>query len=276
MIGLAPTEPPEPPTSVSQDGTPVPETAGLTDAPAPVEASPLIPEPQAAPADSAAAEGTLAVPSPPQPTAPAEPTVPVPSWRPATSPGPFEPAFVPEGLRPVIPAAPEPAPPATVGIEVELSVEFLPALLPFLDATAAGHRGLAVVRELPERIRALVGPRPVAVYWLSNLVRDRTVRPGDLPGLATLLRQGVEANSITAVFLEGVEYLARIHGSNAVAGFLKELDQLARERDTRVWLHITPGLLSPAELDLVVADLPLPKGINRPDAPPPDSPPESN
>jgi hypothetical protein len=134
----------------------------------------------------------------------------------------------------------------------------LAALQPFLDATAAGHRGLAVVREGPERIRTLVGPRPVAVYWLSNLTRERTIRPADLPGLAALLRKEIEADAITAVFLEGIEYLTRIHGTTAVVGVLKELDHLAREHDARAWLHLTPGLLSGAELDQIVRDLGLP------------------
>ena len=134
----------------------------------------------------------------------------------------------------------------------------LAALQPFLDATAAGHRGLAIVREGPERIRTLVGPRPVAVYWLSNLTRERTLRPADLSGLASLLRKEIEANAITAVFLEGVEYLTRIHGTTAVVEVLKELDRLAREHDARAWLHLTPGLLSAAELEHIVRDLGLP------------------
>lgn len=138
---------------------------------------------------------------------------------------------------------------------MEVSGALLPALEPFLDATAAGHRGLAVVRELPERIRTLVGPRPVAVYWLSNLVRERTIRPGDLNALAALVRQGIEANAITAVFLEGIEYLTRIHGNDAMLAFLKEVDRLAREHGARAWLHLTPGLLTPEELDRIVRDL---------------------
>jgi hypothetical protein len=136
-----------------------------------------------------------------------------------------------------------------------VSAALLPALQPFLDATAAGHRGLAIVRELPERIRTLVGPRPVAVYWLSNLVRERTIRPGDLAGVTALVKQGIEANAITAVFLEGVEYLTRIHGNSAVTAFLRDLDREARDHDARAWVHLTPGLLAPADLEQMLHEL---------------------
>jgi len=256
---LAPVVEPPPPPAPEPVPAPVP---ALTVAPAPPPAEPpatvapppvdLAMAPEGAPTPGPA-------PAPPDVTTEPRPTiVPVPEApRPRPPPPPLQPAFIPESERgaPPAPAPPPATAPAAVGLEVELSASLLPALQPFLDATAAGHRGLAVVRELPERIRTLVGPRPVAVYWLSNLARDRTLRPDDLPALTGLVRQGVESNGITAVFLEGVEYLARIHGTAAIVGFLKEVDRLAREHDARAWLHITPGLLAPADLSQMMTDL---------------------
>ncbi len=221
---------------------PVP-VAPLAGQPSPTVSVGTVPVPPATPVPEPAAR--LPTPSPP-PSAPA----------PAPKP-PLEPAYVPESLRPAPQV--EAPPPLTTGIDVQLSPTILPSLQPFLDATAAGHRGLAVVRENPERLRALVGPRPAAVYWLSNLVRDRTVRPGDLRAISALLRQGIEANGITAVFLEGIEYLAQIHGAVAVAGFLRDLDQLAREHDARAWVHLTPGLLSATDLATVLGEAPAPE-----------------
>ncbi|HYA11055.1 MAG TPA: DUF835 domain-containing protein [Thermoplasmata archaeon] len=246
---------------------------------------PLPPEPTEQPAAPPPEEVQVPLPPPPQePVTVAEPTPSAPPLAPGplpteegptapaaprrAPPPPLEPAFVPESARPAPAVAPSP-PAAPTGLEAELSPSLLPALQPFLDATAAGHRGLAIVRELPERIRTLVGPRPVAVYWLSNLARDRTVRPDDLPGLTALVRQGVEANGITAVFLEGVEYLTRIHGSAAVVGLLKELDHVAREHDARAWLHLTPGLLPPADLEGLLRELGLtPPGVPGAETPP--------
>jgi len=219
--------------------------------------------PEPVPAPSPPAEPPEVTPEPEPATLPVIPEAP----RPRPPPPPLQPAFVPESERAAAPA-PAPPAPAAVGLEVELSASLLPALQPFLDATAAGHRGLAVVRELPERIRTLVGPRPVAVYWLSNLARDRTIRPDDLPGLAGLVRQGVESNGITAVFVEGVEYLARIHGTAAIVGFLKEVDRLAREHDARAWLHLTPGLLAPADLSQMMTDLGASAPVGEGGAPP--------
>jgi hypothetical protein len=232
--------------------------------------------PAAAPPETSAVEPTA--PELPEPTSPAaEPTspsvapvrtvpvapspvpTPAPSWAPAAS-SPPPTALPPLDVAPVPGSAgpPSETPPAGAprsgGLEVEVSEVLLPALQPFLDATAAGHRGLAVVREGPERIRTLVGPRPVAVYWLSNLTREQTIRPADLTGLGALFRKEIESNAITAIFLEGVEYLTRIHGTTSVIGVLKELDRLAREHDARAWLHLTPGLLSAADLEQIVRD----------------------
>ena len=224
---VAPSPPPTPP--------PEPVVAVPPTVPEPVAAlPPPVPEPV------------------PLPRAPPPPPRPAPAPRPP--PPPLEAAFVAEAERPVA-EEPPPAPPVPVGLEVELSPSLLPALQPFLDATAAGHRGLAVVRELPERIRTLVGPRPVAVYWLSNLARDRTVRPDDLPGLTALVRKAVETNGITAIFLEGVEYLTRIHGTDAVIAFLREVDGVVRGHEARAWLHLTPGLLSPSDLERMTTTL---------------------
>ena len=266
VVEERPTEegPPAPPETAAEPTQPSEMTATVAETVAAPEGSGEPPQPSPPPAETA--PEPLPEASSPPPPVPAVPvSVPPPAEPPApptppaapVAPPPLEPAYLPESARP-LPEEPKVAPPKVGGLEVELSGALLPALQPFLDATAAGHRGLAVVRELPERIRTLVGPRPVAVYWLSNLARDRTIRPGDLPALSSLLRKGVEANAITAVFLEGVEYLARIHGTGAIAGFLKELDGVAREHEARVWLHLTPGLLSPGDLELIQRELGLP------------------
>ena len=226
-----------------------PPTSSPPPAPEPVVVAPLPQEPTPAVVETAAPAEPA-----PLPTVVPEPPAEVPVPQPPREPPPLQPAFFPESMRGPAAAAPAPPPPP-VGLEVELSDSLLPALQPFLDATAAGHRGLAVVRELPDRIRTLVGPRPVAVYWLSNLARDRTVRPDDLSALANLVRQAVEANGISAIFLEGVEYLSRIHGAAAVTAFLKELDGLTREHESRAWLHLTPGLLSSSDLERMMTEL---------------------
>ena len=258
MLATAPSEPV--PVDTTEPAAAPSPAAVRTEASPPEPPAPELPEPT-----PPAAEPTppSIVPAPTGPLAPTSVSSPTPSRAPPApspppaAPPPLEPAYVPEAARPP-PETPPAAATRSGGLEVEISAVLLSALQPFLDATAAGHRGLAVVRELPERIRTLVGPRPVAVYWLSNLARERTVRPGDLPGLAALVRQGIEANAITAIFLEGVEYLTRIHGTAAVVEVLKELDRLAREHDARAWLHLTPGLLSRADLEQIVRDLGLP------------------
>ena len=162
---------------------------------------------------------------------------------------------------PVVSAPPPPVvvpPPPPSGVEIDFSSALFMALQPFLDATAAGHKGIALVRELPERIRVHIGPRPVEVYWLTNLDRPRTVRPSDLGAMAQRFHRALEDDGVTAVFLEGVEYLVGIHGVERVGAFLREIDALARQHVARVWLHLTPSLMSEAGLDQLLATVRAP------------------
>ena len=163
---------------------------------------------------------------------------------------------------PVLPSdVQEPLPPPSVprgGVELMVGASVVASLQPFLEATAAGLKGVCVVRESPERIRAHAGSRPIEIYWLTNLGRGRTVRPNDLAGFATFLLRAMDEEHAQLFFIEGVEYLTHIHGVEAVAARLAEFDRLAREREVRVWLHVTPGLLRPGELERIASALPPP------------------
>ncbi len=138
------------------------------------------------------------------------------------------------------------------GVELEVGSSILNSLQPFLDATAAGHLGLCLVRESPERISAQVGRRPVDVYWLTNLGRGRTLKPNDLSGVFASLTRTITEEGRTVVFVEGLEYLVRVHGVDAVVDRLAEFDRVAKEHDVRVWTHVSPDLLRPADLERIV------------------------
>jgi uncharacterized protein DUF835 len=233
---------------------PEPEIAAVDSPESPPAVEPGVPEPSVADA------GASAVPGPAESTEPVpgeEPERTLPSEADAEPPSDEAAGIVldaPPPLEEPVPPEPPPAPPA--GIEVDFSAAIFLALQPFLDATAAGHKGLALVRELPERIRVHVGPRPVEVYWMTNLERPRTLRPNDLSALGQRIHHAVETDGVTAFFIEGIEYLVRIHGVERVSAFLQEIDAAARERLARIWLYITPGLLSESDVERLLAGLP--------------------
>lgn len=143
----------------------------------------------------------------------------------------------------------EPPPAAPTGIELTVGDSLVGALGGFLEATAAGHPGICVVRESPERIRARIGSRPIDVLWLSNVGRGPSLRPSDLEGAFGFLSRKLIEDRVTAFFLEGIEYLVRLHGADPVLNHLVELDRLARENDARVWVFLNPGLLRPPDLE---------------------------
>jgi hypothetical protein len=140
-----------------------------------------------------------------------------------------------------------PSPPA--GVELTIGDSLVAALGGFLDSTAAGHHGVCVVRESPERIRARVGSRPIEVLWLTNIGRGPSLRPSDLEGAWAFLTRKLLEERVTAFFLEGIEYLVRLHGADAVLTGLVQFDRLARENDARVWVCLAPSLMKPTDLE---------------------------
>jgi tRNA synthetases class I (I, L, M and V)/Protein of unknown function (DUF835)/Anticodon-binding domain of tRNA ligase len=209
-----------------------------------------------------ASEPPLAVP-PPAPVRPDESPV-IPDPEPPAAPPPAPLAAPAAGPLPVTPPspipgtvevpAPELTPAAPVGgIELDVATSYLPALERFLDATAAGHLGMCVVRDSPERVRAYAGSRPVEIRWLTNLGRGATLKPTDLEGLAAFLDHTLSSGRVTVFFLEGVEYLVRLHGLDRVIAELVRFNVAAQHQSARIWVPLNPKLLSPAELERFVS-----------------------
>ncbi len=140
------------------------------------------------------------------------------------------------------PFEPLPPPAPSGGVTLIVASSYLPAFARFLDATAAGHRGICIVRESPDRLRAHVGPRPVEIYWLTNIGRGLTLRPNDLDAYSTFLEKAVELDRVTAFFLEGIEYLTRVHGTERVIERLAAFHVQAQAHDARVWVYLHPDL----------------------------------
>lgn len=202
--------------------------------PAPVDRTEA--QPSMAGPEASAESGTVSPPvSEPEEASPGEEGVPAP---PVAAPTPEPPAALPE--------------PPRAGIEIQIGASLLSSIQPFLDATAAGHRGICVVRESPERLQAQVGSRPVDVYWLSNVGRAKSLKPNDLAGVFAFLDRSAEIEHVSVFFLEGVEYLIRIHGAEAVVQRLVELDRRTKELDARVWIHLNSVLLRAEDLAQLV------------------------
>jgi len=255
------TEASAPPSEREEPPGGVAEASPVTEAPLPpaIEAEPPTPEvsaeaPSTEPAPSPSPTEALATPEivpealspapPPGPTPAGEvpPRAPASPVAPTVRPPPVVPAFVP--------APPEllpPVPPS--GVELAVGDSIVSALNDFLESAAAGHHGVCVVRESPERIRARVGSRPIEVIWLTNIGRGPALRPSDLEGVFAFLCRKLLEERVTAFFLEGIEYLVRLHGADAVLTGLVEFDRLTRENDARVWVYLAPALMKPADIE---------------------------
>jgi anticodon-binding protein/uncharacterized protein DUF835 len=176
----------------------------------------------------------------------------VPSRPSAPASGFAAPKFVSVPAPEALPAAEEP--PSGVAIFEAGSTD--PVWNRFLDITAAGHRGVCLSREFPFRLRALLGPRNVEVVWLSNAGRDNAMRPGELDPIEERLRVAVRDQGVTALYLEGLEYLIRLHGVEKLEAYLAELDGLAREHHARVFVPVNPSLLDATILGSLRAKFP--------------------
>ncbi|HTT34255.1 MAG TPA: DUF835 domain-containing protein [Thermoplasmata archaeon] len=140
-----------------------------------------------------------------------------------------------------------PAPPAPrAGLAVSSGTVANDAWRLFLDATGAGHRGLCLSREFPDRMRALLGPRDVTVWWFSNAPRPDAVKPGDLAGIETAIRAAIESQGVRAIYLEHVEYLVRVNSLERVLAFLRAVDEALTHVEGRGWVPLNPDLVDPS------------------------------
>jgi Protein of unknown function (DUF835) len=126
----------------------------------------------------------------------------------------------------------------------------------FLEATGVGHRGVCITREFPDRLKAYVGSRDVSVVWLTSIGRGTTLKPTDLNGIVGFILKAFREQQVTAFFLEGIEYLVRLHSVERIVSVLLEIDLEARERDVRLWIPVHPELIPAADLARLRADLP--------------------
>ncbi len=138
-------------------------------------------------------------------------------------------------------------PPVRYGLELCTHTSRTAASLPFLEATAAGHRGVAIVRDAPDLMRTLVGSRPVVVRRLTGLAEEGSVRPSDLAALTAEFARAIEQEGVSAFFVDGVGYLLEIHGLDEILAWLADVDLLARSSEVRVWLHLGGAEITPAQ-----------------------------
>ncbi len=257
----------------------LPLASETTIEPTPLQAPPTAPQadesskeagvPAVAPA-APPEPGPVTGPQPPQIAGPpivvpalAGPVASLPALTPGTQPAALAPS--PSPPEPVVQQPPEPVPsppPPAAGVELGVGPRYVASLERFLDATAAGHQGICIVRDSPERVRAYVGSRPVEVRWLTNIGRGATLKPTDLEGLSAFVAHAASTGRVTVFFIEGVEYLVRLHGLERVVAEMAKIDEVARANSARVWIHLNPVLLSPTELDRFTATFPVPSAGN--------------
>ena len=75
-----------------------------------------------------------------------------------------------------------------------------------------------------------------------------------------MFRNFLDEGSGRVAYLEGVEYLVRIHGPEKTLGLLRELDGLARSTQARLFVPVNPALMDPAGADRLLGEF----GAGRP------------
>jgi hypothetical protein len=245
-------EPEAPVPALEPPESPVPEPA-LEPAepvplPAPVPAVRIAPAPAPSSVPSPRPVAPVAPPIPRSilPPAPRPEAAPLPPWRP---PGSVEPS--------AFEAAPPAAPNTHQGIELLVEDTTDTAWGRFLESVSSGRRGLCVTREFPDRLRRRIGTRDITVIWLSNVGRQNSVKPSDVAALETLFVSALEEGHVSAVLLEGFEYLVTVNTLAPVLKLLRELHTRAQAAGAAVWVPVNPRLLTPGEVDMLRSSLPV-------------------
>ncbi len=251
----APEGAPESPEGVGELSPDVPAPDALVPSLEEVDAPPTDPEPEGPAAPDRPSDGPSEMAT--APAAAESPSV-EPPETPSAAPAPA----LTEPLAPAEEPMPEdaavrgpdaaPVPDAPAVEEGVIYLEGGPSGAPssaFLEATSAGHRGVWLTRESPDRARLYLREREVEHVWISSLPRPGVLRPNDLAGISQRILTALQAGGATAVLFEGVEYLVSLHGTERTVPVLLEIDAVARSHHARVWITLNPELLAPGDLE---------------------------
>jgi tRNA synthetases class I (I, L, M and V)/Protein of unknown function (DUF835)/Anticodon-binding domain of tRNA ligase len=242
-------EPPAPEPAI-EEVAPSPEPPQESVGPAPVTPAPAearISPPSGLSAPPDQRVGPPGIPVSAGPVVPSPPRVevaPLPPWKPPVSPESID-------------AQAAPTPSLHQGIELLVEDTTDSAWSRFLDAVTAGRRGLCVTREFPDRLRRRIGSRDITVIWLSNVGRQNSVRPSDVAALETLFVSALGEGHVSAVLLEGFEYLVTVNTLAPVLKLLRELHSRAQAAGTAVWVPVNPRLLTPGEVEMLKVAFPV-------------------
>lgn len=223
--------------------------------PAASPSRPAVPDSARAAADPSGSGPRLSRGPPPPPKSSVGHSVPAPGPA-AAPPGASAPSPVGTPVRPVPTVAPTeiapaaaahaPVPPRReggVGVEIGSYASFTAAALPFLEATSAGHHGLALVADGYDRMRLLVGSRKVAVVRFQPPGTSGGIDPGDLEAVSGTIARAASDEQVRAFFLEGFERLVERHGYEPAARWLATTDDVLRRANARMWVHLNEPLL---------------------------------
>jgi uncharacterized protein DUF835/anticodon-binding protein len=247
---------------------PPPHREGPTPEPTPpLEALAPIPAPEPPPSEAITPQ--IVAERPPAPSPP--PLLPVSEITPPTIPIPARPLAPPlprPGAAPLPPWRPPGSvdeaetPSSAVGASSHRGITVLveettdSAWGQFLDSVSAGRRGLCVTREFPDRLRRRIGNRDITVIWLSNVGRQNSVKPSDVVALETLFTSALDEGHVSAVLLEGFEYLVTVNTLVPVLKLLRELHSRASVAGAAVWVPVNPRLLTSGEVETLQAAFP--------------------
>jgi hypothetical protein len=106
-----------------------------------------------------------------------------------------------------------------------------------------------VTRLSPELRRRSIDRPDVELVWLSN-TKDApvpTIRPGNLRDLETRVLTAMIEGHVTAVFIDGIEYLALIHGMADLMLSLHVLDEVARAHHAAIQVPLNSALMDESE-----------------------------
>jgi hypothetical protein len=190
----------------------------------------------------------LSVPPPPAP-APAPPSGQPLSRETSPTPTPAPPA--PSATPAVAPPLPTPPPAAEApqGLLLWPGPDEHPAWTEFLHAITSGRRAMCVTRLSPE-LRSRSFDRPdIELVWLSNTKNASvpTIRPGNLVDLVARVRTAIIDRKVESVFIDGVEYLALIHGIGELLSAMTVLDEVARAHHSAILVPLNAALMDEAE-----------------------------
>jgi len=124
-------------------------------------------------------------------------------------------------------------------------------MLFFTKLITKGYQGLYITRQHPKHISKTFDTNGMNIVWLSTTLGNNYVDPHNISTLLNMVKNFVEINDKSVIFLDGVEYLMINNVYNRVVRLIEQIKDMMVQANSIFLISVDERAFEPKELSLL-------------------------